>query len=93
MAPWGFDDRIQQPRRYDVKANDIDGFGRKVRVVAFIHDLRAAEVNLVAAQETRDILDINIAQRIGSRGRSSAQILAGGGLSSSFKIRLSMVFV
>src|SRR6478736_7414665 len=38
-------------RRGDVKANDIGGFGRKVRVVALTPGLASCEVNLVAAQE------------------------------------------
>src|SRR6267143_1416814 len=50
-------------RRGDVKANNIGGFGRKVRVVALTPGLASREVNLVAAQEPPDILDVNIAQR------------------------------
>src|SRR5450631_3388620 len=52
-------------RRGDIKANDIGGFGRKVRVVALTPGLASREVNLVAAQEPPDILDVNIAQRLG----------------------------
>src|SRR5467141_2395171 len=49
--------------RGDVNANNIGGFGRKVRVVALTPGLASREVNLVAAQEPPDILDVNIAQR------------------------------
>jgi hypothetical protein len=44
-----------------VRANDIGGFGRKVRVVALTPGLASREVNLVATLETPDILDVNIA--------------------------------
>src|SRR6478752_7799712 len=38
-------------RRGDVEADNISGFGRKVRVVALTPRLTSREVNLVAAQE------------------------------------------
>jgi len=50
-------------RRGDAKADNIGGFGRKVRVVAFTPGLASREVDLVATQEPPDILDVNIAQR------------------------------
>src|SRR5215470_3951317 len=46
-------------RRGNVKADNIRGFGRKVRVVALTPGLASREVNLVAAQEPPDILDVN----------------------------------
>src|SRR5437879_9880202 len=51
----------------DIEANNIGGFGRKVRVVALTPGLASREVNLVAAQEPPDILDVNIAQRLGQQ--------------------------
>src|SRR5438552_3950337 len=59
-------------RRGDIEANNIGGFGRKVRVVALTPGLASHEVNLVAAQETPDILDVNIAQRLGQQGAGPA---------------------
>src|ERR1700756_585869 len=53
--------------RGDIEADNIRGFGRKVRVVALTPGLASREVNLVAAQEPPDILDINIAQRLGQQ--------------------------
>ena len=50
-------------RRGDAKADNIGGFGRKVRVVALTPGLASREVDLVATQEPPDILDVNIAQR------------------------------
>src|SRR6266702_5991066 len=44
--------------RGDVETNNIGGFGRKVRVVALTPGLASREVNLVAAQEPPDILDV-----------------------------------
>src|ERR1700687_3555889 len=43
--------------RGDIEANNIGGFGRKVRVVALTPGLANREVNLVAAQEPPDILE------------------------------------
>src|ERR1700757_4788983 len=57
----------------DIEANDIGGFGRKVRVVALTPGLASREVNLVAAQEPPDILDVNIAQRSGHQGPGPAR--------------------
>jgi hypothetical protein len=47
--------------RGDLEANNIGGFGREVRVVALTPGLASHEVDLVAAQEPPDILDVNIA--------------------------------
>jgi hypothetical protein len=49
------------------------------------------EVNLVAAQEPPDMLVVNIAQA--SSGPVQRENPSGGGLSSSLRIRLSVVFV
>src|SRR5947199_2200416 len=46
---------------------------RKVRVVALAPGLASREVNLVAAQEPPDILDVNIAQRLGQQGAGPAR--------------------
>src|SRR6266567_3464275 len=54
-------------RRGDIEANNIGGFGRKVRVVALTPGLASREINLVAAQEPPDILDVDIAQRLGQQ--------------------------
>ena len=54
--------------RGDIEADNIRGFGRKVRVVALTPGLASREVNLVAAQEPPNILDVNIAQRPGQQG-------------------------
>lgn len=53
--------------RGDVEASNIGGFDRKVRVVALAPRLASRKVNLVAAQEPPDILDVNIAQRLGQQ--------------------------
>src|ERR1700752_2937029 len=58
--------------RGDIEADNIRGFGRKVRVVALTPGLASREVNLVAAQEPPDILDVNIAQRPGQQGPGPA---------------------
>ena len=80
--------------RGDIEADNIRGFGRKVRVVALTPGLASREVNLVAAQEPPNILDVNIAQRAGQQGPGPAcEPPSGGGLSSSFRIRLSVAFV
>src|SRR5246500_5679560 len=76
-------------RRGDVEANNIGGFGRKVRVGALAPGLASREVNLVAAQKPPDILDVNIASASASRGPLQRANPSGGGLSSSFRIRLS----
>src|SRR2546426_11758302 len=57
----------------DVETNNIGGFGRKVRVVALTPGLASREVNLVAAQEPPDILDVNIAQRLGQQRAGPAR--------------------
>src|ERR1700730_14329663 len=69
-----FRPRIAQwpSRAGDIEANNIGGFGRKVRVVALTPGLPSREVNLVAAQEPPDILDVNIAQRPGQQGPGPA---------------------
>src|SRR6201993_4921914 len=53
--------------RGDIEADNIGGFGRKVRIVALAPGLASREVNLVAGQEPPNILDINIAQRLGQQ--------------------------
>ena len=53
--------------RSDIEADNVSGFGRKVRVVALAPSLASREVDLVAAQEPPDILDVNIAQRPGQQ--------------------------
>src|SRR6202140_2405289 len=58
--------------RGDMESNNIGGFGRKVRIVALTPGLASREVNLVAAQEPPDILDVNIAQRLGQQGAGPA---------------------
>ncbi|MEY9129258.1 hypothetical protein ACVMII_007737 [Bradyrhizobium diazoefficiens] len=60
-------------RRRDIEADNIGGFGRKVRVVALAPGLASHQVNLVAAQEPPDILDIDIAQRLGQQGAGPAR--------------------
>src|SRR4029077_13843385 len=60
-------------RRRDIEADNIGGFGRKVRVVALTPGLASREVNLVAAQEPPDILDVNIAQRLGQQRAGPAR--------------------
>src|SRR4029077_15404838 len=59
--------------RGDVEANNIGGFGCKVRVAALAPGFASREVNLVAAQEPPDILDVNIAQRLGQQRASPAR--------------------
>src|SRR5215470_11761550 len=49
----------------NIEADNIGGFGRKVRVVALTPGLASRQVNLVAAQEPPDILDVNITKRLG----------------------------
>src|SRR6476660_8871119 len=51
--------------RSNIEADNIGGFGRKVPVVALTPGLASGQVNLVAAQEPPDILDVDIAQRLG----------------------------
>ncbi len=60
-------------RRRDIEADNIGGFGRKVRVVALAPGLASHQVNLVAGQETPEILDIDIAQRLGQQGAGPAR--------------------
>src|SRR5260370_13458003 len=52
----------------DVEANNIGGFGRKVRVIALTPGLANREVDFMAAQEPPDILDVNLAQCTGQQG-------------------------
>src|SRR6266852_2157695 len=59
--------------RGDIEANNIGGFGRKVRVGALAPGLASREINLVAAQEPPDILDVNIAQRLGQQRAGPAR--------------------
>ena len=59
--------------RGDIEANDIGGFGRKVRIVTLTPGLASHEVNLAVAQETPDILDIDIAQRLGQQRAGPAR--------------------
>src|SRR6201993_543910 len=59
--------------RGDIEADNIGGFGRKVRVVALTPGLASRQVNLVAAQEPPDILDVNIAQRLGQQRAGPAR--------------------
>src|ERR1700738_2754419 len=58
--------------RGDIEANNIGGFGRKVRVIALAPGLASREVNLVAAQEPPDILDVNIAPGTRQQGPGPA---------------------
>src|SRR5215475_576147 len=58
--------------RGDIEADNIRGFGRKVRVVALTPGLASREVDLVAAQKPPDILNVNIAQRPGQQGPGPA---------------------
>jgi hypothetical protein len=53
-------------------ANNIGGFSRKVRVVALTPRLASHEVNLVAAQEPSDILDVNISEGPGQKRPGAA---------------------
>src|SRR5438034_7092087 len=55
------------------RGQQLGGFGRKVRVVALTPGLASREVNLVAAQEPPDILDVNIAQRLGQQRAGPAR--------------------
>jgi hypothetical protein len=59
-----------------------------MRVVAFAPGLASREVDLVAAQEPPNILNVNIAKFPGQRANP-----AGGGLSSNFRMRLSVDIV
>ena len=79
--------------RGDIEANDIGGFGREVRVIALAPGLAGHKVDLVVAQEPPDILDVDIAQRLGQQRPVQRANPCGGGLSTSFRIRLSVVFV
>src|SRR6266851_10037517 len=79
--------------RGDIEANNIGGFGRKVRVVALTPGLANREVNLVAAQETPDYWTSTSPSASASRGPVQRANPSGGGLSSSFRIRLSVAFV
>lgn len=72
--------------RGDVVANNIGGFGRKVRVIALAPGLTNHKVYLMVAQEPPDILHVNIAQRSASRGPVQRANPCGAGLSSSFSI-------
>ncbi|MET4117832.1 hypothetical protein ABIB85_004484 [Bradyrhizobium sp. JR1.5] len=53
--------------RGNVEADNIGGFGRKVRVVALAPGFANNKVDLVVAQEPPHILDVNIAQRLGQQ--------------------------
>src|SRR5580704_5771066 len=58
--------------RGDIEANHVRGFGRKVRVIALAPGLASLKIDLVAAQESPDILDVNIAQRLGQQRSAPA---------------------
>src|SRR6266446_492625 len=79
-------------RRRDIEADNIGGFGRKVRVVALAPGLASHQVNLVAAQEPPDYWTSTSPSASASRGPVQRANPCGGGLSSSFRIRLSVVF-
>ena len=63
--------------RGDIEANHVGGFGRKVRVVALAPGLASHEIDLVAAQEPPDILDVDIAQRPGQQRPGPARVPGG----------------
>src|ERR1700736_5838669 len=44
--------------RGDIETNNVGGFGRKVRVVALAPGLASLKIDLVAAKESPDILDV-----------------------------------
>src|SRR6266446_6893925 len=54
-------------RRSNVEADNIGGFGRKLRIVALAPGFASRKGDLVAAQESPDILNVNIAQRRGQQ--------------------------
>jgi hypothetical protein len=49
-------------RRSNVEADNIGGFGRKLRIVALAPGFASRKGDLVAAQESPDILDVDIAK-------------------------------
>ena len=77
-------------RRRDIEADHIGGFGRKVRVVALAPGLASRRDRSSAAQESPDILHVDIAQRRAISGPFQRAKPSGGGLSSTFRIRLSV---
>ena len=80
--------------RGDIEANNIGGFGRKVRVVALTPGFASGEVNLVIAQEPPDILDVKTSPGApASSGPVQRANPSGAGLSSNLRIRLSAAFV
>jgi len=77
--------------RGNVEADNIGGFGRKVRVVA-LEDLRAAKSILWLRRNRQTYGRQHRPAPRPAEGRSSAQTFRGG-LSDSFRIRLSLVIV
>ncbi len=76
----------------DIEANNIGGFGRKVRVVALTPGLASREVNLMATQERHTYWTSTSPSAWASRGPVQRANPCGAGLSSSCRIRLSVAF-
>jgi Homeodomain-like domain len=65
----GLKDKPRPGKQPTIRRPPTSGF---CRVVALTPGLASREVNLVAAQEPPDILDVNIAQRLGQQGAGPA---------------------
>src|SRR6516165_8177268 len=79
--------------RGNIEADNIGGFGRKVRVLALTPGLASRQVNLVAARNRQTYWTSTSPSASASRGPVQRANPSGGGLSNSFRIRLSVVFV
>src|SRR5450432_3399066 len=79
--------------RSDIEANNIGGFGGKVRVVALTPGLASREVILWLRRNRQTYWTSTSPSAPASRGPVQRANPSGGGLSSSFRIRLSVAFV
>src|SRR5258705_12147306 len=61
-------------RRIDIKADHIGSFRRKRGVVALAPGFAGGKVDIVLTQEAPDILNINVAQRLGQQRTRPAAI-------------------
>jgi len=75
-------------RRINVETNDISGFRRERGVIALAPGFARRKVDLVLAQEAPDILNVNVAQRLGQQRAHPAGIARRRRLLQSARMRL-----
>jgi hypothetical protein len=59
------DDRIVGRRH--VEADDIGGFGGELGILAFAPAFPSGEIDLLLAKETTDVVDVDVAERLGDQ--------------------------